>query len=438
MKNWSGYHQWHPCNIFFPGTEEEIAQIVKNAINQNRKIRIIGSGHSFTPLCKTDDFLISLDKYQGIVSVNQEKNQVTVKAGTKLHYLNELLANESYALENMGDINVQSIAGAISTGTHGTGTSFGNLSTQVAQLKFVNGQGEIITCSNEEQPELFNAAQVSLGALGILTEITVQCVPSYNLELKVEKKRLDWVLQNYEGLNRENRNFEFFWFPNTPYVMAKVLNKTQKAPDKFSYLAHFQELVMENYAFKLICDLSCGFPSMTRQISNFAASTIGSQKKINKSYKVFSTPRIVRFNEMEYSVPIEAYREVKQEIVKWINRHNYKVLFPIENRFVKGDDIFLSPSYNRDSAYVAVHVYHKKGFKEYFNALESIFKAYEGRPHWGKMHNLSNEEIVNLYPKFERFCEWRDVQDPNQLFLSPYLHTLLVGNKANKNVPSEI
>lgn len=424
MKNWSTHLRWNPSELAYPETEAALVALVQKALATKHNIRLIGSAHSFTPLCVTDSIQISLDKYQGLISIDRERLQATVKAGTKLHLLNELLAKEGLALENLGDINVQSIAGAISTGTHGTGTAFGNLSTQVVRLKLINGQGQLLSCSPTENPELFKAAQVSLGALGILTEITLQCVPSYRLALHIKQETLEEMLSSYQEINQSCRNFEFYWFPNTPYVLSKRIELTQEPADKRSFKDYFQEVLLENYAFKMICDTSYYFPSLTHRLSRFAASTVSPFKKVNESGLVFSTSRIVRFNEMEYNLPIEAYLDAKKELVNWINKHNKTILFPLENRFVKGDDIYLSPAYGRDSAYIAAHVYHKKDFKPYFTALEEIMKAYQGRPHWGKMHTLGQEELQARYPEFDRFRRIRQEQDPEGIFLSPYLQTL--------------
>ncbi|MEL7219960.1 MAG: D-arabinono-1,4-lactone oxidase [Bacteroidota bacterium] len=424
MKNWSGNQIWQPNTVFYPDSETAVQAIVQRATTENRKVRIIGTGHSFTPLSKTEDFLISLDKYQGVIRIDQDKQQVTVKAGTKLHYLNELLFKEGLALENMGDINVQSIAGATATGTHGTGTAFGNMSTQIVGLRFVNGKGEIVECSLEDQPDLFKAAQISLGALGIITAISLQCVPLYRLQLVIDKERLNDVLANYARHNIENRNYEYFWFPHSEYVMTKKSNLTDEAADPSGFKDYFQEVILENYSFKLVCELSYRFPALSRQLSRFSANTISRHVKVSNSHQVFSTSRMVRFNEMEYNVPIEAYSDVKKEIVSWVNKHHPEIMFPIENRFVKGDDIYLSPAYQRDSAYIAVHVYSKKDYRPYFKALEAIFKAYDGRPHWGKLHTLTQDELKERYPKFFVFQQFREEQDPQGIFLSPYLRTL--------------
>jgi len=425
MQNWSGYLKWEPSQICYPSTESEIVEIIWNANEENKKVRIIGSGHSFTPLCRTDQFLISLDKYQGLISIDKEKMLATVKAGTKLNYMNELLAKNGLALPNLGDIDVQSIAGAISTGTHGTGINFGNISTDIRKIKLVNGLGEIVECSETDNKELFKAAQISLGVLGVLTEITFQCVPSYSLELTIQNQDLNQILDTYQDLNQKNRNFEFYWFPHSPYVMTKTSNLSNAAPDKSSFKDYVHEMLLENYTFHFAMELGYRIPSLSKKISRMAASTVNPYVKVNESHKVFSTIRTVRFNEMEYNVPAEAYLHVIKEIIKWFDKNNKDIIFPIENRFVKGDDIYLSPAFERESAYIAVHTYHKQDFKKYFTAMESIFKAHEGRPHWGKMHNLEADEFDVLYPKFNLFREIRNRQDPNGVFMSPYLEQIL-------------
>ncbi len=426
MRNWSGYLTWDPKKIFYPESEVKIQKIIKKAISFEQKIRVIGSGHSFSPVCATNDILVSLDKYQGIISVDKEKLTATVKGGTKLFLLNQLLHKEGMAMENLGDIDQQSIAGAISTGTHGTGITFGSLSTQILSISFINGLGEKVTCSKEQNHELFKAAQVSLGTLGIITELTIQCVPSYKLELIIDKTTLEDVLSTYKEINNKNRNFEFYWFPNTEYVMTKICNITDDPVDKNGLKNYFQDYVLENYAFKLICEFARRFPSKSIWTSKFSAKTISHHRKVNYSHKVLIAPRLVKFNEMEYNVPIEAYDDALKDIVKWINKNNSTVHFPIENRFVKGDDIYLSPAYNRDSAYIACHVYNKKEFTSFFTALEEIFLSYEGRPHFGKINQFNKELMIERYPMFDAFCKLRETHDPSNIFISEYMHTLFI------------
>jgi FAD-linked oxidoreductase len=425
MKNWSGLENWNPAEILFPESEEAIQQIVKSALDKKQKIRIIGSGHSFTKLCVTNDILITLDKYQGLVQVDKSSNQVTIKGGTKLKKLGELLHAEGLAMENLGDIDAQSIAGTISTGTHGTGAGFGTISTQVRAIRLVNGLGEIVECSTEKNVELFKAAQVSLGALGVITQITLQCLPSYKLKMVYEKSSLSEVLKTYKSINQATRNFELYWMPFTDAVLTKKANVTNEEVDKIGVSSFFQEYILENLGFKILCEVANLFPSKNRWVSEISAKTLSTVVKKAYSHNIYATVRAVRFNEMEYNVPIEAYEEVMKEIQRSFEKNEFQVHFPIENRFVKGDDIYLSPAFGRDSAYIACHVYSKKKHEAYFQKMEDIFKAHDGRPHWGKLHTRNANELLALYPKMSDFLKNRAEQDPEQIFISPYLKTLL-------------
>lgn len=426
QKNWAENVQWNPSEVKYPSSEIEIQQVVLEALNAKKKIRIIGTGHSFTALCTTNEVLVSLDNYQGITSVNKEKNIATVKGGTKLRLLGELLFSEGLAMENLGDIDVQSIAGTISTGTHGTGVNFGTISTQVIALKFINGKGEIISCSKTENESLLKAAQVSLGCLGIITEISIQCVPAYKLKLQNKKEKLNDVLATLPQRNLENRNFEFYWIPYTDTAWTKTSNIVKNSePDKVNFFNYWTEYVLENYVFKVFCELARVFPSQNKTVANITAASINNVKKVYHSHKVYATQRMVKFTEMEYNVPAEAYQEVFKDITKLVNSKKFNIHFPIESRWVKGDDVYMSPAYGRDSAYIACHVYKGKEYQQYFKALEEVFRAYDGRPHWGKMNTLTSVDIATMYPKYETFMEHRKEQDPNNIFVNIYIEKLL-------------
>ena len=360
MKNWSGYVQFKPEIIAYPDSETAVQQIVQNAVEQGKKIRIIGSGHSFSPICKTDGILLSLDKYQGLIGVNEEKCQATVKAGTKLDVLGNLLFKHGMAMKNMGDIDKQSIAGTISTSTHGTGKDFGTISTQVIALRFVNGKGVVVQCSENQNKTLFKAAQVSLGTMGIITEITLQCVPAYKLEMKNGNEKLNEVLATLDERNENNRNFEFYWLPYTNGAWTKTANIVTDQPDKVTLLNHFSDYIIENYGFKLLSEIAHKFPSKNEWVSKVTSASISNVKKVDHSHKVYATVRLVRFHEMEYNVPVEAHKEVLKEVIKQVNSKKFNIHFPIENRIVKGDDMYISPAYGRNSAYIAFHTYYKK------------------------------------------------------------------------------
>lgn len=424
MQNWSGNQVYFPEYIAQPSTEKDIVALVQRARGEGKTIRPIGSGHSFTAVCVTDQILVSLDNYQGVVSINAEANEVTIRAGTKLNTLGELLFQHGLAMENLGDIDSQSIAGTISTGTHGTGTAFGTISTQVTALRFVNGKGEVVICSNTEQPELLKAARVSLGLLGIITEVTLRCVPAYRLALNNAREPMATVLETLEERNASHRNFEFYWFPLTTMAWTKTSNVIMEAADQDGWLNRFVENVVENQVFGGLCQLSYRIPATTKMVASISAAAVPTIRKVQQSHRVYATKRLVRFNEMEYNIPAEALPEVSREVMRVANRREYNIHFPIEHRFVAKDDNYLSPAFGRDSAYIACHAYAKKDYRPYFKALEEIFLAYGGRPHWGKLHTLTINDVEDRYPMFPRFKEYLNQHDPDGVFLSPYFAKL--------------
>lgn len=424
MKNWSGLVQFEPEVVEYPDSEEAVQLVVQRALEQGKTIRIIGTGHSFTDVCKTNQVLLSLDKYQGVLSVDKEKFHAVVKGGTKLAALGDELFKEGMAMENLGDIDVQSIAGTISTGTHGTGMDFGTISTQVIALRFVNGRGQIVECSETQAPDLFKAAQVSLGLLGIITQVKLRCVPAYKLALQNGKESMDAVLDTFEKRMAENRNFEFYWFPHTESFWTKTSNVVKEEAAKIRLWHKAFDYGIENGVFLLLNELSHNFPSTSHGVANFMASQVSNYRKVFYSHKVYATTRLVRFNEMEYNVPLDAFKDVFRDIRKRINSKHKNIVFPIENRNVKGDDILMSPAYGRDSAYIACHAYHKQDHNAYFQDLEEIFRSYGGRPHWGKLNTLDASDVQEIYPEFQNWMSFRAQQDPDNVFVSPYFRHL--------------
>lgn len=421
-KNWGGNVQFKPENKYYPETEEEIVNLVKEAIINKKTIRVAGSGHSFTQVVETE-MLLSLDKFQGIVSV--DGNQVTVKSGTKLKLLGRLLHEQNLAMENLGDIDVQSIAGAISTGTHGTGYKLRTIATQISKIKFVNGKGEIITVTEQDNYDLFKSAQISLGMIGILLEITINALPSYVLAYRADKTTFDKIFGQLEDFKNNNRNFEFYWFPYSKYVQTKVSNISEPSEIKEKRVSrYFNDLIFENYIFQVTCTISKYLSFTAKYFSKLAGATISPIEKTNYSYKIYTTPRKVRFVEMEYSVPEDKCEEVLNRISEFIQKEKIRVNFPVEVRFVKSDDIFLSPAYESNRCYIAVHMYKGMKYQKYFEGAEKIFLEYNGRPHWGKKHFLTNDLVVQKYPKVPVFLEQRQNMDPEGIFLNDFLKKL--------------
>jgi FAD-linked oxidoreductase len=357
--------------------------------------------------------------------VDHDACTATVKAGTKLKVLGELLFAQGMAQENLGDINEQSIAGAISTGTHGTGIAFGSISTQVIGLTLVTGNGEVVVCSEAEDRLLFKAAQVSLGALGIIVSVTLRLVPSYALRIDIKKKSLTDCLAHLDTYNRDNRHFEFHYLPYTDTVQAKFTNVSQEKPTSKSFMRWFNEYALENGALWLLSTFNRQFPQLSERVCKTMAALVTDASGISHAHAVFATARFVKFQEMEYNLPATHFESALHELDEMIRRERIQVHIPIECRFVQGDDIPLSPAYGRDSAYIAVHMFKGMPYKRYFELAEMIFKRHEGRPHWGKMHSRTTNELRELYPEWNAFQLQRSLHDPDRLFASPYIRSIL-------------
>lgn len=420
--NWAGNVQ-SSASIAYPTSEAEIIQLLKAAAAKGQSVRPIGSGHSFSPLCQVnnDGLLLSLDKYTGIISVNTELRQVTVRAGTKLRVLNQLLFEHGLAMQNLGDIDIQGIAGALTTGTHGTGTSFGILATQVLALRLITPQGEVLDCSSQQNPEIFKAALVSLGVLGIIVQMTLQCASVYTLELKAAKAPLEEVINNYAEYNREYRNFEYYWFPNTQTALTKGTQLTDLPPAPAAKWTKSLDAFLENEVFGAFCKMARLVPAFSPSVCRIATAVAATNTKRDYSHRIYATVRKLRFYEMEYNIPINSFPAVKKAVVALLEKEKYMVPFPLEIRFVPKDDIWLSPAYERDSAYIAAHQFVGMPYRPYFEALEEIFVHYGGRPHWGKMNTRSGAYFAEAYPCWESFEAVRQQLDPRGIMLNDYL-----------------
>ncbi|WP_459502447.1 D-arabinono-1,4-lactone oxidase [Bacillus sp. C1] len=418
-RNWTGNVEGNPQYMMYPKSIEDVMEAVKFAKEQGKRIRVVGSGHSFTPLVQTREILISLDELQGIVKVDSQSSIVEVWAGTKLYNLGKRLEDEGYAQENLGDIDSQSIAGAISTGTHGTGIQFGSLATQVVEITAVLASGEILVCSEKENPGFWKAFQLSLGMLGIIVKVKLKVIPAYSLIYESKKEPLSTVINKLEEY-KQNRHFEFFVFPYSDDVQVKITNETTGKGRDLKWHKIKTEL-LENVAFSLLSKGCKWIPSISKGVSKLSAKVVPNAKTIGPSYQIFATSRHVRFYEMEYSVPADYMKDVVGEICNLIETKKFQVHFPVECRYVREDDIWISPAYRRDSAYIAVHMYKGMKYAAYFTAIEQIFQKYEGRPHWGKMHTMGYKQLQCVYPQLSAFLEVRKEIDPTGLFLNPYV-----------------
>lgn len=425
IRNWSENVSFCPQEIRSVENQEDIFQVIEHARKSQKKIRVLGSGHSFSPLISTPDILVTTEKLSGLISCDRNQKSACVAAGTKLHALGKLLHDHGLAQENLGDIDIQSVAGALSTGTHGTGIQLGVLSTQIRSLTFINGKAEKIKCSATLNPEIFKAAQVSLGLLGIITEIELQLEDSYILKCVTGKGTIENVIENFDALNQQARNFEFLWFPYTRIVQTKT---TVKMPNAIPVEHKFKDWVdsfFENDLYHLLSKPTRIFPKFSKFVSKISGQLVPTSTKINWSHRVYATPRKVPFYEMEYAVPYECFQDVKKECVRAFEKENFYTHFPTENRFGCQDDIYLSLAHNRKSAYIAFHAYKGTDYKKYFKSMEDICAAYSGRPHWGKIHNQKASYFERVYPKWNDFLTIREKMDPDQIFVTEYMRSLL-------------
>jgi len=427
-RNWAGNQHSRPQSILHPRDTEEVALLVKRAASEGRKVKAVGSGHSFTAAAVTDGVLVELDRMTGVISADLESGLVTLRAGTPLHQLNLELARRGLAMSNLGDIDKQSIAGATSTSTHGTGIKLGGLATQIRGLELVLADGSVATCSATERPDLFNVARVGIGALGVVTAVTLQCEPSFTLVADEQPMPLAQVLEELDDIVESNEHFEFYWFPHTETAATKRNNRL-KPGEQPAPMGRFKEWLedelLANGAFELTCRLAKRRPKLIPRLNQTAAKLMTARRFTAPSYEVFVSPRRVRFVEMEYSLPRAAFKDGLAAIRNVIEREQLLVSFPIEARWVAPDDIPLSTAYGEQRCYLAIHMFRGEPFERYFKAVEAEMRALGGRPHWGKMHWRTADDLRPVYPKFDDFVAVRHSVDPDRVFGNPYLETVL-------------
>jgi L-gulono-1,4-lactone dehydrogenase len=429
-QNWAGNVTCRPVRQVTPGSAGEVAAEVRRAAQDGLKIRMTGSGHSFTPTAASDGVLLRPGRLTAIRSVDAEAGLVTVEAGCPLHALNAALLDHGLSLANMGDIQVQTVAGAIQTGTHGTGRDVGGMAAQVAALELVLADGQILTCTAEQDrgpfENLFNAARVGLGALGIVTAVTFKVVPAFLLQAREEPMSWDEVLGRLDELTAENEHFEFYWFPHTEGCLTKRNNRTPGPAAPLSRWRYWMDdEFLSNTVFGVTCGLCRHVPSAIPAVNSVAARALGARTYTDAAYRVFTSPRRVRFKEEEYAVPREALADVLGEVRALFRQRDWRISFPIEVRVTPGDDVWLSTAQGRASAYIAIHVPRQYPHESYFGDVEQVMVSAGGRPHWGKMHTRDADYLARAYPHFADFVALRQAIDPERRFGNAYLDRVL-------------
>jgi L-gulono-1,4-lactone dehydrogenase len=411
--NWARQQRCAPERIEKPGSEEELVRAVTGA----RRVKVAGSGHSFTDIACTDGVMVDMSRMRRVLAV--EAGDVTVEAGITLHYLGEELRARGLAMENQGDVDPQTLAGAISTATHGTGGGFGNLSSQVVGVRLVDGTGEVRDIGEGDE---LRAARVSLGALGALAAVTLRCVPAFTIHRIDEPRPLDEVLPRLDELVNSHDHWEAFVMPYTRRALTLTSERTNRPPQPPGRAAAFvHDVVIENAVLGLFCRTGRAFPRLIPILNRRLAGLMGRAEHLDASNRVYANKRLVRFTEMEYAIPRERAAEALERVLGLVERRRLPIGFPIELRVVGPDDAPLSTAYERPTAYVAVHQYAGMEFETYFRAVEAIMDEYEGRPHWGKRHYQSAATLRPRYPEWDRFAEIRERLDPERRFENDYL-----------------
>jgi L-gulonolactone oxidase len=425
-RNWAGDQSCLPAERVAPRDRDELAEAVAAASAAGRKVSVVGSGHSFTETALTGGTMIDASALSGVIDADRSSGLVKVAGGTVLVRLNEELNELGLAMENLGDIDRQTISGAISTGTHGTGTRLRNISSQVEAVELVLADGSVRELSAAEDPGLLRAARVGIGALGAIATVTLRCVPAFTLRRVDSPCPREEVLDAFQQRADEHDHFELFTFPYADSALVLERNRTDEPPRPRGRAAAFlNDIVLENWALEAISAAGKLVPRGIPSLSRLAAWLASGSTAIDRSDRIFANERRVRFTEMEYGVPRKHGPEAARRVIEWVRRNRYPVFFPIEMRATAGDDAFLSPSHERNTAYIAVHQYRGMEWRPYFEAVESIMDEYGGRPHWGKRHFQTATTLAGRYPCWADFQAARDELDPGRTFTNEYAARVL-------------
>jgi FAD-linked oxidoreductase len=424
LRNWTGDLRWRPARIDHPTTHKELVAAVRST---DLPIRVLGAGHSFTPLAATDQHAIRLDGLSGLELVDPERQEVTVWAGTRLRDLGPRLAEHGLAIENQGDIDAQALAGTLSTATHGTGARLGCIASQALGLTLVTATGDTLVLTRNHDGARFLAAAVSLGCLGVVSQVRLKVRAAYRLCDVRRTLPLDECLAQIDATAAAHRHFEFFWFPYSDLALTKTLDIVDEGSSrKDKSRAWLTNMVLDNLGLWLSCQFCRVVPKWTPALNGFCARTMDESEYLGPAHRIFPTPRLVRFHEMEYAVPAARGPDCLREIRAFIADRKLPVSFPLEYRLVAKDDLFLSPFYERDSATVSVHMFHPVAYRELFDGVEAIFQNHAGRPHWGKKHSARPPYLRGLYPHWDDFLQIRAELDPTGRFLNPHLRAVFL------------
>ncbi|MCB5179759.1 D-arabinono-1,4-lactone oxidase [Streptomyces antimicrobicus] len=425
-RNWAGTVSATPARVVTPASVGELQEAVRRAAEDGLRVKAVGTGHSFTSVAATDGVLVRPQALAGIQEIDRAAGTVKVAAGTALKDLNRALARAGLSLTNMGDIMEQTVSGATATGTHGTGRESASIAAQIRALELVTANGTLLSCSEKENPEVFAAARIGLGALGVVTSLTFAVEPLFLLTAREEPMGFDEVTADFDRHWAENEHFEFYWFPHTGNCNTKRNNRSQgPAAPAGAISGWIEDELLSNGVFQAVNSLGRAVPATIPGIARIASRALSARTYTDIAYKVFTSPRRVRFVEMEYALPRAQVVTALRELKALVDRSDLRISFPVEVRTAPADDITLSTASGRDTGYIAVHMYKGTPYQRYFTEAERIFTAHGGRPHWGKVHTRDAAYFAEAYPRFAEFTALRNRLDPDRVFGNDYLRRVL-------------
>jgi L-gulono-1,4-lactone dehydrogenase len=425
-RNWAGDQRCLPVRIERPSSRGELVEAVQRATRAGLTVRAVGAGHSFTDAACTGGVMLRMDRLDRVLVVDRDAGLVKVEAGIGLRALSEAIWGYGMALENLGDIDKQTISGAISTATHGTGGRFRNLSTLVEAVELVLPDGTLLEVSPDSEPELLPAVRLGLGALGVIATVTLRTVPAFTVRRVDSPLPLEETLERIHDLADGSDHFEFYVFPHTETALLRQSTRTDEPPrPRNAVLEYGQEVVLENWVIGGVARVGRRLPARIPQLSRFVASQFGKSTKVDRSYRVYASDRRIRFTEMEYAIPRRHAADAARQVLDAAERAQPPVGFPIEVRFVAADDSWLSPAHDRDTTYIAVHQFRGMSWESYFRSVEALMLEYGGRPHWGKRHFQTAATLAERYPHWEDFRALRARLDPEGRFRNDYLDRVL-------------
>lgn len=424
-QNWARTATATPRDVIEATDAAHVSELVARAAADGRTIRMIGSGHSFTSTAVANDVMVTPGRLTKVRGVDADAGRITVEAGIDLTTLCQVLDSHGLALTNMGDVRVQTLAGALQTGTHGSGRDTGTFADMVTELELVLPDGSIVTVNADQDADLFNSARVGLGAFGIVTAITLAVEPRFRLHAHEFPASFQEVSDSFDAWTAAHDHVEFYWFPHTDRCLVKHNDRTYdeaQPPGKFANW--WEEEFLANTVFGAMCRLGRAAPGYIPILNKVAGKVLSERDYVNDSWLVFTSPRNVRFREMEYALPRSALLPALSRIRTLIDDRHWRISFPVEVRSVPGDTSWLSPATERDTGYLAFHAFDRTEY-DWFVAVEDVLREYNGRPHWGKMHTRRHDDLAPAYPKWENAMRVRDRVDPGRVFANDYTRTVL-------------